>query len=79
MKQSSDPIPSTDPPLLFNEVLKTRHAIIGADQVAQVICYGEPDYETYLCLMCQFWTSVSDMFKHLKDETHRLNYMVNLK
>uniref|UniRef100_A0A914YWJ0 C2H2-type domain-containing protein n=1 Tax=Panagrolaimus superbus TaxID=310955 RepID=A0A914YWJ0_9BILA len=75
MKQSSDPIPSNDPPLLFNEVLKTKQAIVGADQVAQVLCYGEPDYETYLCIMCQYWTTVSDMFKHLKDETHRLNYM----
>uniref|UniRef100_A0A914PJK4 Uncharacterized protein n=1 Tax=Panagrolaimus davidi TaxID=227884 RepID=A0A914PJK4_9BILA len=34
-KQSSDPIPSTDPPLLFNEVLKTKQAVIGADQITQ--------------------------------------------
>ena len=75
LEQGYDEIPDTDPPLLFNEALKLRKGILGVEHTCQVICFGEPDYETYICLLCNVWTTVSDMFNHLKSPNHRLNYI----
>uniref|UniRef100_A0A914PZX0 C2H2-type domain-containing protein n=1 Tax=Panagrolaimus davidi TaxID=227884 RepID=A0A914PZX0_9BILA len=75
LKQSSDPIPDSDPMLMFNCILSTRKGVIGAQHLAQVSCFANPNLDTYICLQCQHWTTESEMFKHLKSEIHRINYM----
>uniref|UniRef100_A0A914Y5L6 C2H2-type domain-containing protein n=1 Tax=Panagrolaimus superbus TaxID=310955 RepID=A0A914Y5L6_9BILA len=75
LKQSSDPIPESDGSLLFNCILSTRQGVIGAQNLAQVSCFANPNLDTYICLLCQYWTTESEMFKHLKSEIHRLTYM----
>ncbi|KAI1699235.1 hypothetical protein Ddc_18653 [Ditylenchus destructor] len=74
-KQGYDKIPNEDPPLLFNEIVKQRRGMLGAATLYQIICYGHPELETYYCGMCNHWTTVSEMFLHLKGPMHRLNYM----
>uniref|UniRef100_A0AC34G114 C2H2-type domain-containing protein n=1 Tax=Panagrolaimus sp. ES5 TaxID=591445 RepID=A0AC34G114_9BILA len=75
LKQSSDPIPESDPALMFNCILSTRQGVIGAENLAQVSCFNNPNLDTYICLLCQYWTTESEMFKHLKSELHRITYM----
>uniref|UniRef100_A0A7E4VXM0 C2H2-type domain-containing protein n=1 Tax=Panagrellus redivivus TaxID=6233 RepID=A0A7E4VXM0_PANRE len=74
-QQGQDPIPPTDPPLLFNDVVKKKKGLLGANLLAQVLCYDQPELETYLCTLCREWTTVSEIFNHLKSPTHRLNYL----
>ncbi|KAI6222965.1 hypothetical protein M3Y99_01474900 [Aphelenchoides fujianensis] len=73
--QGHDPIPDSDPPLLFNEVLKKRQGILGASALYQIICFGHPELETYYCGMCNHWTTISEMFAHLMAPMHRMNYL----
>lgn len=75
LEQGYDEIPDTDPPLLFNKALKLKKGIVGVEHVCQIVCFSEPDYETYICLLCNVWTTVSDMFNHLKSSNHRLDYV----
>lgn len=79
LKQSSDPIPESDPALMFNCILSTRQGVIGAENLAQVSCFNNPNLDTYICLLCQYWTTESEMFKHLKSELHRITYMVRYR
>jgi len=77
-RQGYDRIPESDPTLLFNEVVKNKKGILGANTLYQIICYGHPELETYYCGMCNHWTTVSEMFSHLISAMHRLNYLVCL-
>uniref|UniRef100_A0A914IAU1 Vacuolar protein-sorting-associated protein 36 n=1 Tax=Globodera rostochiensis TaxID=31243 RepID=A0A914IAU1_GLORO len=74
-KQGYEPIQPGDPPLLLNEVLSKRKGLIGANTLYQIICFGHPELETYYCGMCNHWTTVSEMFNHLRASMHRLSYM----
>ncbi|KAI3415966.1 hypothetical protein GPALN_005525 [Globodera pallida] len=74
-KQGYEPIQPGDPPLLLNEVLNKRKGLIGANTLYQIICFGHPELETYYCGMCNHWTTVSEMFSHLRASMHRLSYM----
>ncbi|KAL3089391.1 hypothetical protein niasHT_030258 [Heterodera trifolii] len=74
-KQGYEPIPPGEPPLLFNEILSKRKGLIGANTLYQIICFGHPELETYYCGMCNHWTTVSEMFSHLRASMHRLSYM----
>jgi hypothetical protein len=77
--QGFDPISPDDPPLLFNEVLKSREGTLGASALYQIICYGHPELETYYCGMCNHWTTVSEMFNHLNASMHRMNFLVRIQ
>lgn len=50
-KQGYDKIPEDDPPLLFNEIVKRKKGILGANTLYQIICYEHPELETYYCGM----------------------------
>uniref|UniRef100_A0A914Y9E7 C2H2-type domain-containing protein n=1 Tax=Panagrolaimus superbus TaxID=310955 RepID=A0A914Y9E7_9BILA len=69
------PIPVDDPPLLFNEILRSKVGLIGANQIGHVICRGQPDYETFFCCMCEHWATPSEMLSHLEDPDHQLKYV----
>ena len=63
--------------MLFNEILASKEGIIGSTEIAQVLCFGQPSYESYLCLICQCWETPSNMFKHLKTKEHQLKYIAS--
>ncbi|KAH7701898.1 Protein Y79H2A.3 g, partial [Aphelenchoides avenae] len=74
-KQGFDDITPTDPPLLFNDVVKRRRGVVGVTHLYQIVCYAHPELETFYCGMCNHWTTVSEMFLHLHAPMHRLNYL----
>lgn len=75
VRHGYEQIPAYVPPLLFNEIVAKRKGFLGVSYLFQVICYARPDLETYYCGMCNHWTTVSEMFLHLRSSMHRLNYM----